>query len=99
MPHEALPMSRDAARNPGTLTPPPPGPGLSLEQLPLFAGADRWVRRLRVASETEPGVVYTVAVDAAGRWGCSCPAWIYDPARPACKHIRAARERFPGGLP
>lgn len=70
--------------------PSPPAPD-EPSQLALFAGADRWVVRLAVASESEPGLTYTVAIDAAGDWGCSCPAWIYDPARPACKHIRAAQ--------
>ena len=79
-------------------SPPPPAPALSLEQLPLFRSADRWVVRFRVASETDPRVSYTVAVDAAGRWGCSCPAWIYDPERTPCKHVRSVRaDRGNGG--
>lgn len=60
-------------------------------QLALFRGADRWVHRQTVPSSSTEGKSYVVASDAAGRWGCSCPAWIYDPTRPACKHIRAAR--------
>lgn len=78
-------------RAPHEPSPPPPPPAAGLEQLALFAGADRWVLRFRVASETEAGALYTVAIDAAGRWGCSCPAWIYDPTRAPCKHIRALR--------
>lgn len=73
-----------------TLSPSPPA-AASLEQLPLFRAADRWVVRFRVASETDPRVSYTVAVDAAGRWGCSCPAWIYDPERRPCKHVRSVQ--------
>jgi hypothetical protein len=75
------------------LSPPPPpaASALTLEQLPLFAGADRWVLRFRVVSESDPRIAYAVAIDAGGRWGCSCPAWIYDPTRRPCKHIRALR--------
>lgn len=68
--------------------PPPDAAALALEQLPRFASADRWVLHFRVASATDARLAYTVAVDAAGRWRCSCPAWVYDPARSPCKHIR-----------
>lgn len=63
-----------------------------LAQLPLFAGRDRWVRRFPVASSSDPDTSYTVATDAAGRWGCSCPAWVHDPLRKPCKHIVAFRQ-------
>ncbi len=57
-------------------------------QLALFRGAERWVKRFHVPSTTTPGRRYVVAVDAAGGWGCSCAAWIYDPRRRPCKHIQ-----------
>lgn len=63
-----------------------------LAQLPLFAGRDRWVRRFAVESASDPATTYTVATDAAGRWGCSCPAWVHDPLRRPCKHIAAFRQ-------
>lgn len=59
-------------------------------QLSLFRGPDRWVSRQVVASSSQPGRRYTLARDAAGAWGCSCPAWVYDPLRRPCKHIRLA---------
>ena len=58
-------------------------------QLDLFRARDRWVRRWTVASTTDPERCYTVAVDAAGAMGCSCPAWVHDPERKPCKHLRA----------
>jgi len=60
-------------------------------QLHLFVAADRWVERHIVLSTTDDGVSYTIGVDKGGRYGCSCPAWIYDPKRQDCKHIRAFR--------
>lgn len=74
---------------------PPPSPAIAASTPPqplahqarLFGPRDRWVRRWRVASRTVPGRAYTVAVDRAGRWGCSCPGWIYHRAR--CGHIAA----------
>ncbi len=62
------------------------------QQLALFRGRDRWVRRLEVPSTTVPGRTYTLACDAAGSWACSCPAWVYQAApaadREPCKHLR-----------
>jgi hypothetical protein len=52
----------------------------------LFGPRDRWLHRWRVASRSTPGKRYTVAVDAAGAWGCSCFGWIYHRAR--CHHIQ-----------
>lgn len=67
----------------------------SAQQLPLWRGTDRWVRRFSVASLTDPKKAYVVAVDAAGQVGCSCPAWTHDPKRRACKHIRTWRREVP----
>ncbi len=61
------------------------------QQLSLWRGRDRWVRRFEVASHSRDGVIYVVAIDAGGAWGCSCPAWVHDPKRSPCKHISAAR--------
>jgi hypothetical protein len=62
-----------------------------MTQLRLFATRpDRWRDRRRVPSTSRPGEAYTVARDAAGRWGCSCPAWTHDPTRQPCKHLLAA---------
>lgn len=57
-------------------------------QLALWRGRDRWVRRWQVPSTTDETATYTVAVDAAGNFGCSCRGWIYTVPRTDCKHIR-----------
>jgi len=46
---------------------------------------DRWVKRWQVPSESDPDKTYTVAVDANGNYGCSCPVWKF--RRLQCKHI------------
>lgn len=61
------------------------------QQLALWRGGDRWVKRWHVESLTVPGRRYVVAIDAVGKWGCSCGAWIYASSRSACKHIRQFR--------
>lgn len=58
-------------------------------QLTLFRLQDRWVRRIRVESQSNPDQQYTVAIDGQGEVGCSCGAWVYDGKRRACKHILA----------
>ncbi len=57
--------------------------------LPLWRGADRWVRRFQYPCLTDPECRYAVAIDTEGKWGCSCPAWTHAPKRKACEHIRA----------
>lgn len=69
---------------------PSPAPDSS-PQLPLFRARDRWVKRWTVSSSTDPQISYTVAVDAAGNLGCSCPAWVHDKERRPCKHLVAFR--------
>lgn len=52
---------------------------------------DRWVKRWSVPSESKTDLVYTVAVDADGIFGCSCPSWTRNRKRlqhQKCKHIR-----------
>ncbi len=48
-------------------------------------GQDKWVRRWEVESSNSMHT-YTVAVDAMGNWGCSCPVWKFK--RLECKHIQ-----------
>jgi hypothetical protein len=44
------------------------------------------------ASESNPKKTYTVARTSNGTWSCSCPVWIYNSARPECKHIRFVKQ-------
>lgn len=44
---------------------------------------DRWVRRWKVPGSN--GNEWTVAVDEAGNYGCSCPRWKFK--REECHHI------------
>ena len=53
--------------------------------------ADKWVQRWEVASHSNPNRTYTVAIDAEGNWGCSCPAWTRHMPRKDCKHIRQVK--------
>jgi hypothetical protein len=56
--------------------------------------ADKWVQRWYESSDSNPEKVYTVAIDAEGNWGCSCPAWTRNRGRlknGECKHIRRCR--------
>lgn len=55
---------------------------------------DRWVKRWQVPSESDPDKTYTVAVDANGNYGCSCPVWKF--RRIECHHIR--RVKTGGGM-
>jgi predicted nucleic acid-binding Zn finger protein len=50
--------------------------------------SDKWIQKWQVQGST--GKAYTIAVDAAGGYGCSCPAWIFQKAgqKSDCKHIR-----------
>lgn len=63
-------------------------PTLGLEQLSLFRESNRWVKKWGVASETSDGVVYVMAVDTFGSYGCSCPSWVHDSKRRECKRIK-----------
>jgi len=54
---------------------------------------DRWVKRWQVPS-SDGSKTYTVAVDANGNYGCSCPAWKF--RRIECHHIR--RVKTGGGM-
>jgi hypothetical protein len=46
-----------------------------------------WSELWEVQSDSRPAS-YVVAKDRQGRWGCSCPAWIFHTPRRDCKHIR-----------
>jgi hypothetical protein len=51
--------------------------------------SDKWVSRRYVGSDSNPNKTYTVAVDAEGNFGCSCPAWTRSKQRRQdCKHIK-----------
>lgn len=49
--------------------------------------SDKWVKRWDVEGST--GNSYTVAMDAEGNYGCSCPAWVF--RRGECKHIQQVK--------
>lgn len=51
----------------------------------------KWEELYEVQSSSRPGVSYVVAKDDQGRWGCSCPRWIFHTPRQACKHILAVQ--------
>jgi hypothetical protein len=54
--------------------------------------ADKWISRWYVGSDSNPDKTYTVAVDAAGNFGCSCPAWTPSKQRRQdCKHIKRVK--------
>lgn len=44
---------------------------------------------LQVESDSRPGVWYTLQLDGAGRWTCTCPGFYH---REDCKHVTRARE-------
>jgi hypothetical protein len=46
----------------------------------------KWTLVGEMQSDSNPSKVYRLAVDADGRLGCSCPAWIY--SHKPCKHLR-----------
>jgi hypothetical protein len=46
---------------------------------------DKWIRRW-VVPASKADKFWTVAVDADGNYGCSCPVWKF--RRIECKHIR-----------
>jgi len=50
---------------------------------------------IAIASMTAPSTNYTVSLDAAGVWSCTCPSWKFS-KKPiqhrACKHLRAINE-------
>jgi predicted nucleic acid-binding Zn finger protein len=56
--------------------------------------SDKWIQRWQI--EGSKGKVYTIAVDRAGNFGCSCPAWIYQKAgrKKDCKHIIDQKSRI-----
>jgi len=63
---------------------------------PKRRGGNNWQQKWQVPAG-KGGKSWTVAVDEKGRWGCSCPAWIYQrkPAdagpdwwREPCQHIK-----------
>lgn len=58
---------------------------------------DKWKTRWKVPSESDPDKEYTVAQDAEGEYGCSCPVWKFK--RRECKHIQAVKdgEHSPAG--
>lgn len=43
---------------------------------------------IRVASQSVPGVLYTVARSAGGGWSCDCPAFEFSRKPKCCKHVR-----------
>jgi hypothetical protein len=50
---------------------------------------DKWLKRWQVPSSSDNGV-WTVAVDADGNYGCSCPVWRF--RRQECHHIKMVKE-------
>ena len=51
-----------------------------------MARTDKWRKRWKVQSFTNPDKEYIVAVDRDNKWGCSCPNWRFR-RTPICKHI------------
>jgi hypothetical protein len=50
---------------------------------------DKWIKRWKVPSHSSDKV-YTVAQDATGEYGCSCPVWKFK--RQECKHIKEVKD-------
>jgi hypothetical protein len=48
----------------------------------------RWVQKWEIQGSR--GDIYTVARDADGNFGCSCPVWKFK--REECKHIRQVKD-------
>lgn len=46
---------------------------------------DKWVKRWKVPSTTNPDQIHIVALDKDGNYGCSCPVWKFH--RKECHHI------------
>lgn len=50
---------------------------------------------IAIASMTAPNTTYTVSLDTAGIWSCTCPSWRFSKnaiARRKCKHLVAIHE-------
>ena len=62
--------------------------------------ADKWVQRWKVESSSSSRM-YTVAVDAEGNYGCTCPAWKFQKGaqkeRKDCKHISRLKAQLQAG--
>lgn len=50
---------------------------------------EKWVRKWKVP-KSQGNDFWTVSVDAAGLYGCSCPVWKF--RRQECKHIAAVKD-------
>jgi hypothetical protein len=48
----------------------------------------RWVKKWEI--QGSKGDIYTVAQDADGNFGCSCPVWKFK--REECKHIKQVKD-------
>lgn len=55
----------------------------------LLNEEEYWKTKYKVKSSSNPKKEYTVSKSRDGKWGCSCPGWIYH--RKNCKHIRAVQ--------
>ena len=52
----------------------------------------KWVKRWEINSRTKYGSTHTVAMDAQGNFGCSCPVWKFK--RRECHHILAVKNNL-----
>jgi hypothetical protein len=50
---------------------------------------EKWIKRWKVPSHSNPSVFHTVAQDKDGNYACSCPRWIHH--REECKHIQEVK--------
>ena len=54
--------------------------------------AQKYLRKVKVESFSNPGKFYIVAETEDGEWQCSCPVWIY--RRKQCKHIQRVKQEL-----
>lgn len=64
-----------------------------MSKLYPFGEVERGEGRLfTVKSFTEKGTEYTVRVNTAGRWFCSCPHSVFGSREVICKHLLAVKD-------
>lgn len=57
-----------------------------MDEVDQMAASSRWIKHWNVPGTT--GKVYKVSVDREGKYGCSCPTWIFcKGTKIDCQHI------------
>lgn len=51
----------------------------------------KFVKQVKVPSQTDPKKSYTVSFDAKGNASCSCKRWVSTSPRVDCKHIKSVQ--------